>query len=209
MIGTTISHYQILEKLGAGGMGVVYKARDTRLERMVAVKVLSPRAVSNPERKSRFMQEAKSASALNHPNIVTVYDVENTGDVFFIAMEYVEGKTLHQLIGHKGLHLGDALRYAVQVTDALATAHAAGIIHRDMKPANIMVTEKGLVKVLDFGLAKLMDRGLSGFEPDSAPTATLAIDREVLTDEGEILGTVAYMSPEQAQHNYVIYPVYN
>src|ERR1700674_4208820 len=161
MVGQTISHYRILEKLGEGGMGVVYKARDTRLDRFVAIKVLSAHAVSNPERRLRFVQEAKSASALNHPNIITIYDIDTTGEVAFIAMEYVDGKTLGQLIGPKGLRLSEALPYAVQIADALAAAHAARIVHRDIKPANIMVTEKGVVKVLDFGLAKLTESGWS------------------------------------------------
>jgi serine/threonine protein kinase len=198
MIGRTISHYEILEKLGEGGMGEVYKARDTHLDRFLAIKVLSAQAVSNPERKRRFVQEAKSASALNHPNIITVYDISNEGDTAFIAMEYVEGKTLDQLIGRRGLRLNDTLRYAVQISDALATAHAAGIVHRDIKPANIMVTEKGLVKVLDFGLAKLAEPGLSE-SSDTAATATVAMTDSPRTEEGTILGTVAYMSPEQAQ----------
>ena len=158
MIGRTISHFEILEKLGEGGMGAVYKARDKRLDRLVAIKVLSAKAVSNRERELRFVQEAKSASALNHPNIVTVYEIDTTGEIAFIAMEYVDGRTLEQLIPHRGMRLGEVLKYAVQIADALATAHAAGIIHRDIKPANIMVTEKGLVKVLDFGLAKLTEQ---------------------------------------------------
>ena len=188
MVGKTISHYRVVEKLGEGGMGVVYKARDTRLDRFVALKVLSVRTMSSPERLPRFVQEAKSASALNHPSIVTVHDIDTSGEFPFIAMEYVDGKTLDRLIGHRGLRVGEVLSYAVQVADALATAHAAGIVHRDIKPANLMVTEKGLVKVLDFGLAKLTQ---SAGESDA--TATLQ------TDEGTILGTFAYMSPEQAQ----------
>src|SRR5437899_1753703 len=146
MLGKMLRHYRIDAKIGAGGMGVVYKGWDTHLDRPVAIKVLSANAVSNPERKRRFVQEAKSASALNHPNIITVYDISNEGDIAFIAMEYVEGKTLDQLMGRRSLRLSDTLKYAVQISDALATAHAAGIVHRDIKPANIMVTEKGLVK---------------------------------------------------------------
>jgi serine/threonine protein kinase/Tol biopolymer transport system component len=195
MVGKTISHYQIVKKLGEGGMGVVYQARDTRLDRFVAIKVLSARTATDLERKLRFVQEAKSASALNHPNIITVYDIDTSGELAFIAMEYIDGNTLDGLINHAGLHLGEALRYAVQIADALASAHSVGIIHRDIKPANIMVTEKGLVKVLDFGLAKMGIDGLS--DSDSELTATY---REVpQTDEGTILGTIAYMSPEQAQ----------
>jgi Tol biopolymer transport system component/predicted Ser/Thr protein kinase len=191
-IGQTISHYRIIEKLGAGGMGVVYRAQDTHLERSVAIKVLPAEAVSDFDRKRRFVQEAKSASALNHPNIVHIYDIDRVDDTDFIAMEYIPGKTLDQLIGHKGLQIGEALKYAMQISDALAAAHAAGIVHRDLKPANIMVTEKGLVKVLDFGLAKLME-SVPGSE--SATTQTMS----PVTEQGVIAGTVAYMSPEQAE----------
>jgi serine/threonine protein kinase len=190
MIGKVLSHYKLVEKLGQGGMGVVYKARDTRLERFVAIKVLPAESVVGPERNRRFAQEAKAASALNHPNIVTVHDLDSAGDVHFIVMEYVAGKTLDRLIGDKGMKLSYALGYAVQIADALSKAHSAGIIHRDLKPSNVMVTEDGTVKVLDFGLAKLMEPG----EPDeSARTAT------VHTEEGKIVGTVTYMSPEQAE----------
>src|SRR5437660_71990 len=162
MIGRTISHYEILEKLGEGGMGVVYKARDTHLDRFVAIKVLPPEKVADPERKRRFVQEAKTASALNHPNIVHIYDIAEADGIQFIAMEYVAGNTLDQLIGRKGLHLNETLRYAVQIADPLSKAHAAGIIHRDLKPGNIMVTDQGLVKVLDFGLAKLTETAPAG-----------------------------------------------
>jgi serine/threonine protein kinase len=155
MIGQTLGHYRIEAKLGEGGMGVVYKARDTHLDRFVAIKVLPPEKVADPERKRRFVQEAKAASALNHPNIITVHDISQADGVTFIAMQCVEGKALDQLIGRKGLRLNDALRYAAQIAGALAKAHAAGIVHRDLKPSNIMVTCDGLVKVLDFGLAKL------------------------------------------------------
>jgi Tol biopolymer transport system component/predicted Ser/Thr protein kinase len=191
MIGQTIAHYQILEKLGEGGMGVVYKARDTHLDRFVAIKVLPPGRVSDPERKRRFVQEAKAASALNHPNIITIYDISSDKGVDFIAMEYVAGKTLDQLIGRKGLKLSETLKYGIQMADALAAAHGAGIVHRDLKPGNVMVTESGLVKVLDFGLAKLMEP-VAG---ELAPTQTL----KPHTEEGKIVGTVAYMSPEQAE----------
>jgi Tol biopolymer transport system component/predicted Ser/Thr protein kinase len=195
MIGQHISHFQILEKLGEGGMGVVYKGRDTRLERLVAIKVLSAAAVSNPERRLRFVQEAQAASALNHPNIVTVHDIDRQGEMAFIAMEYVDGRTLEELIGRRGLRLGEALKYAVQIADALAAAHAAGIVHRDIKPGNVMVTAKGLVKVLDFGLAKLTETSSGEDE------ATRTIRPQ--TEEGTVLGTVAYMSPEQVQSRKV------
>ena len=192
MIGKTVSQYQILDKLGEGGMGVVYKARDTHLDRTVAIKVLPPEKVSDPERKRRFVQEAKSASALNHPNIVTIYDIDQSGGVDFIAMECVAGKTLDELIPRKGMRLKEVLKNAVQIADALATAHAAGIVHRDLKPANVMVTYKGLVKVLDFGLAKLT-------EPVGSDETRTTETLEPHTEEGTIVGTVAYMSPEQAE----------
>ncbi len=187
MIGRTIAHYQVLEKLGEGGMGVVYKARDTHLDRFVAIKVLPPERVADPERKRRFVQEAKAASALNHPNIVTVHDITSDAGRDFIVMEYVAGKTLDQLIPRKGMRLSEALKIAVQIADALAKAHRAGVVHRDLKPGNVMVTEDSLVKVLDFGLAKLAE---APEKPEEAPTQTA---------EGAIVGTVAYMSPEQAQ----------
>jgi len=186
MTGRTIAHYQILEKLGEGGMGVVYKARDTHLDRFVAIKVLPPEKVADPSRKARFVQEARAASALNHPNIVHIYDISSDGGRDFIVMEYVAGKTLDQLIPRKGMRLSETLKCAVEMADALAAAHAAGIVHRDVKPANVMVSEQGRVKVLDFGLAKLTEP-VAGEE---APTQTT---------EGAIVGTVAYMSPEQAQ----------
>src|SRR5574342_243566 len=155
MIGHTIAHYQILEKLGEGGMGVVYKARDTHLDRFVAIKVLPPGKVLDPDSKRRFVREARAASALNHPGIVTVHDVFSEGGQDFIVMELLSGKPLDRLIPRRGLPLGEALKYALQIADALAAAHARGIIHRDLKPANIMVDDHGAVKVLDFGLAKL------------------------------------------------------
>jgi serine/threonine protein kinase len=189
-----ISHYEVLEKLGEGGMGVVWKARDTRLDRFVALKVLPAEKMCDPERKRRFVQEAKAASALNHPNIITIYDIDQQDGVDFIAMEFVPGKSLDQLIPRKGLRLNEALKHAIQVADALATAHAAGIVHRDLKPGNVMVNDKGLVKVLDFGLAKLTEQGAAG---EFARTQTIAETPK--TDEGTIVGTVSYMSPEQAE----------
>jgi Tol biopolymer transport system component/predicted Ser/Thr protein kinase len=197
MQGRTLGHYRVEARLGEGGMGVVYRAVDTRLNRPVALKLLHAEAMADPERKKRFVQEAQAASALNHPNIITIYDIDTAstseGPVDFIAMEYVDGKTLDRLIGRKGFSLGEVLRCSTQIADALATAHGAGIVHRDLKPANIMVTEKGLVKVLDFGLAKLTEKTDSD---ELAPTETLKAPR---TEEGTILGTVAYMSPEQAE----------
>ena len=190
--GKQIAHYLVVERLGQGGMGVVYKARDTHLDRFVALKVLPPERVADPERKRRFVLEAKSASALNHPNIVHIYDIANVDGLDYIAMELVEGKTLGDVIGKQGLRTDQVLKYGLQVADALAKSHAAGIIHRDLKPNNIMVTDAGLVKVLDFGLAKLAEPSTDEF----AETRTAAAPH---TEEGTIVGTVAYMSPEQAQ----------
>jgi serine/threonine protein kinase/Tol biopolymer transport system component len=195
VVGRTLSRYEVLEKLGEGGMGVVYKARDTRLERSVAVKVLPLEKVADPERKRRFVQEAKAASALNHPNIITIHDIDEADGVHFIAMEYVAGKTLDRLIPRQGLPLNEALRYALEIADALAAAHEAGIVHRDIKPSNVMVTEEGHVKLLDFGLAKLA-------EPRSQPFATTQTELP-RTEEGVVVGTAAYMSPEQAQGKQV------
>ncbi|MGO9262742.1 MAG: serine/threonine-protein kinase, partial [Bryobacteraceae bacterium] len=192
VIDRTISHYEVLEKLGEGGMGVVYKARDSHLKRFVALKVLPPAKVADAERKQRFVREARSASALNHPSIVTVYDIDQSDGVDFIVMEYVEGKSLDQLIGRKGLKLSEVLKYGVQIADALAKAHAAGIVHRDLKPANVMVTGDGRVKVLDFGLAKLSETAPVGPE-DSTLT------EQPSTEVGLIVGTAGYMSPEQAE----------
>ncbi len=205
MIGETILHYQITEKIGEGGMGAVYKAIDTHLDRPVAIKVLPPDRVSDPERKQRFVQEAKAASALRHPNIIVIHDIAFDRGRDFMVMEFVEGKSLDHMIGRKGLKLGEALGYAVQIADGLAKAHSAGIIHRDLKPTNIMVTDDGLVKILDFGLAKLMESapaaGASDSPADSPPGPTLTLGplEKPRTEEGYILGTAAYMSPEQAE----------
>ncbi len=194
MVKQTISHYRVIEKLGEGGMGVVYKAQDTHLDRPVALKLLPSRSVADPERKRRFLQEAKAASALTHPNIIHIYSIDSADGVDFMAMEYVSGKTLGQLIGRKELSLQEVLKYSIQISDALAAAHSAGIVHRDVKPANIMVTDRGIVKVLDFGLAKLAERA------DGGPLGeTVTADGRPQTEEGSILGTVAYMSPEQAE----------
>jgi eukaryotic-like serine/threonine-protein kinase len=191
LAGQTLLHYRIEDRIGEGGMGIVYKARDLHLDRAVAIKVLPPHAVNDPERKRRFVQEAKSASALNHPNIVTVHDITSDGGCDFIVMEYLAGKTLDRLIGRKGLPLVEALKYAAQIAGALAAAHAAGIVHRDLKPANIVVAENGLVKVLDFGLAKLT-------QPIQTSVSGAGSSMKSHTEEGRILGTAAYMSPEQA-----------
>jgi Tol biopolymer transport system component/serine/threonine protein kinase len=193
MIGRTLGHYRIDAKLGEGGMGVVYRARDTHLDRAVAIKVLAPGKAGDPGRKQRFVQEAKSASALNHPNIVAIYDIASDAGLDFIAMEFIDGKTLDEVIPSGGMRAPHALGYAAQIADALAKAHSAGIVHRDIKPSNVMVTPEGRVKILDFGLAKLMDDP-AGHSPD-APTRTA----RPLTSEGLVLGTAAYMSPEQAE----------
>jgi serine/threonine protein kinase len=195
MIGKTISHYRILEKLGEGGMGVVYKARDSRLERFVALKILPTDRMADPERKRRFVQEARAASSLNHPHIVTIHDIDEAEGVHFIAMEYVDGQTLDQRIPRHGMRLNEALKVALEMADALAAAHQAGIIHRDLKPANIMVNEKGVTKILDFGLAKLAESSDSS-SPDAK---TIRLGSDLQTEEGSILGTTAYMSPEQAE----------
>ncbi|HSU66903.1 MAG TPA: protein kinase [Tepidisphaeraceae bacterium] len=195
MIGQFLGHYRIEAKLGEGGMGVVYRAFDTHLDRAVAIKMLRADATTSPERKLRFLQEAKAASALNHPNIIHIYDISSSGGTDFIAMEFVAGKTLDQLIGKSGLPLKDTLKYSIQIADALARAHSAGIVHRDLKPANIIVAGDGLVKLLDFGLAKLTET-----TPDSdGATATMAAPGGPHTEEGSIVGTIAYMSPEQAE----------
>ena len=195
MIGQTLGHYRIDSKLGEGGMGLVYRARDLHLDREVAIKVLPTETVADPERKRRFAQEAKAASALNHPNILHIYDISAQDGVDFIAMEYVKGETLAQRIGRKELPLKQTLKYASQIADALTTAHRAGIIHRDIKPSNLIVSDKGVVKVLDFGLAKLIEPT----EPNpGSPTESMKADSAPRTEVGTVVGTVAYMSPEQA-----------
>ncbi len=198
MIGVTLRHYRIESKLGAGGMGVVFRARDTHLERPVAIKVLPATASADTERRGRLAQEARAASALNHPNIITIYEIGSEVSegqrIDFIAMEYIAGKPLDRMIGRKGMKLADALKTAIQVADALTAAHATGIIHRDLKPANVMVTEQGLAKVLDFGLAKLTEPAKA-----DAYAQTESVHIEALTEAGTIIGTVAYMSPEQAE----------
>src|SRR5579859_7437762 len=192
MVGKQLAHFEIIGKLGEGGMGVVYEAVDHHLDRHVALKILPPDKVANPTRKRRFVGEAKAASALNHPNIVTIYDINAANGVDYIAMELVSGRTLEELLLKRRLKLVETLKYAVQIADALAAAHVAGIVHRDLKPSNVMVTESGLVKVLDFGLAKLTDDS-EVTEEDETRT------QRSVTEAGMVMGTAPYMSPEQAE----------
>jgi serine/threonine protein kinase/Tol biopolymer transport system component len=191
MIGQTLDRYRIESKLGQGGMGVVYKARDTHLQRFVAVKVLPPESVSDPVRRERFIREARAASALNHPGIVTVHDIRTVDGIDLIVMEHLEGMTLDEAIPRNGMRGETVLQLAVQMADALARAHEAGILHRDIKPSNVIVSAEGRAKILDFGLAKLTDRNEAS--PDDA---TLPAE---LTTEGAVVGTTTYMSPEQAE----------
>ncbi len=191
--GTRLGPYEVIAPLGAGGMGEVYRARDTRLGREVAIKVLPAERLSDPVRRARFEQEARAVAALNHPHIVTIHEIERAGDTDFIVMELVPGKTLDALIPRTGMRLGEALRVAIPLADALAAAHAGGIVHRDLKPANVMVTPEGVVKVLDFGLAKLTQA-----EEASGEDATTLDAQARLSRPGTVAGTPAYMSPEQA-----------
>jgi hypothetical protein len=193
MTGRTVSHYEFLDRLGGGGMGEIYRARDARLNRIVAIKVLPYADASDGKRRQRFLQEAQAASGLNHPNIITVHDILSDGDTELLVMELVAGKTLADLLPPAGMAPRDVVKYAVQAADALAAAHAAGIVHRDIKPGNIMVTGSGLVKVLDFGLAKAT---FSEFGYESGETRSIA---PPLTVQGSVMGTVNYMSPEQAE----------
>ena len=192
MIGRTLDHYRIESELGRGGMGIVYEARDLHLGRKVAVKVLPPERVADELRKQRFVHEAKAASGLNHPNIVSIYDIRSENGVHFIVMERVEGKTLDAIIGPKGIPPAQTLDYAAQIAAALSSAHEAGILHRDLKPSNVIVTAEGRVKILDFGLAKLLDQPTPGVDGTTMTAHSF-------TEDGCVVGTPAYMSPEQAE----------
>ena len=193
-IGHPLGPYELLAPLGAGGMGEVYRARDTRLGREVAIKVLPAERVADEKRRRRFLQEAQAASALNHPHIVTIHGIECVDGVDFIVLEYIPGQTLEGLIRRPRMRLNEALRVTIPIADALSAAHARGIIHRDLKPANVAVTPEGVVKVLDFGLAKLVNDETYG--DDEAQTTLSASSG--LTRPGAITGTAGYMSPEQA-----------
>ena len=192
--GTRLGHYEIRSRIGAGGMGEVYLAEDTKLERRVALKILPSEFATDKDRMSRFVREAKSASALNHPNIITIYEIGESESTHFIATEFIDGETLNEYVKANPLDYKSALEIAIQIASALGEAHSAGIVHRDIKPDNMMVRASGLVKILDFGIAKLSEAAPANVSSEDATAI-----KPLYTSPGMIIGTANYMSPEQAK----------